>query len=427
MERLTNIKRLIDILQMTCCIASVTFFIGYASLSGADDEKKVLPIKKQTHTLSGDADKHKSMFVFLDGTANDPKSGTNVWRLYEMLLKNNDPQMTAIYIEGVGSVRDKPISGAALGRGMEERILMGYEFIAKNYNSGDDIYIIGFSRGAHQARSLAGLLSYAGVPITSRGERDYLIETANKIIELTKKKSDQDFADKWVSWSPGQASLLASEIKEKLQLEMQTAEITFLGVWDTVPGSSLKDYGYCKEEKGFVKNYLYWLIPGIDKGERYKSDSYPAIRDIAHAVSLDEKRSKFAPLLLCPAINPEYTRISEVWFPGAHADVGGGYQDSDELPSISLRWMIDLLEESYEFNNIPPEVEENAKGLAHWSIKDFPANVGSDCIDRHIPANANIHTSFSERKNSSPVPIRMEGMVKSLNYPIKCSTIDTLN
>ena len=428
MKRPENTKTLVDILQMSSCIALFALVVGCAPLSAADDEKQVLPTKKQMHKLAGDLNKHKSIFVFLDGTANDPKSGTNVWRLYEMLLKNNDPQMTAIYIEGVGNVRDKPITGAALGRGMEERILLGYEFIAKNYNPGDDIYIIGFSRGAHQARSLAGLLSYAGVPKTSGGGRDHRAETGNRIIELTKKKSDQDYADKWATWRPGQAPFLTSELKDKLKLEMQPAEVTFLGVWDTVPGSSLKNYGYCKEEKGFVKTYLYWLIPGIDKGERYKTDSYPPIRQIAHAVSIDEKRSKFAPLLVCQEINSKYTKLSEVWFPGAHADVGGGYQDSegypsDELPSISLRWMLGLLEESYEFNNYRPQVKGNAKGLAHWSIGDSPANIGSDCIDRHIPTSAEIHESFNERKKSSPVPIRLDGTVVFLKYPIECLTL----
>lgn len=195
-------KMLTSILQMSVCIVLVSFLVGCASLSDADN-KEYEP-SMQTHSLAGDPNKHQSIFVFLDGTANDPESGTNVWRLYKTLIKNNDPQMTAVYIEGVGSV-ENPVFGAALGRGMEERILRGYEFIAQNYNHGDDIYVFGFSRGAHQARSLAGLLAYAGVPKTSRRERDHLIETGNKIIELVKKKSDEDYSDKWASWNPDQA------------------------------------------------------------------------------------------------------------------------------------------------------------------------------------------------------------------------------
>src|SRR5262249_19458890 len=153
-----------------------------------------------------------------------------------------------------------------------------------------------------------------------------------------------DYWEHWQSWQPGQAPVLAPEIKEKRingkkGRDVQAVEVTFVGIWDTVPGSSLKNYGYCKEEKGVVKKYGSSILPGVDEGERYKIDSYPVIRRIAHAVALDEKRSKFSPLLLCPAINPPSTKVHEMWFPGAHADVGGGYKDSDALSGISLNWM----------------------------------------------------------------------------------------
>jgi hypothetical protein len=422
-KRETNGKRRLNFLrispQISICILLAAFVIGCAALSGPNEEVEEIAV--DVHALKGDPNKQKGIFVFFDGTQNTKSSQTNVWRLFDFLGKNNDPQMTAIYIKGVGSVDDAPVTGAALGRGMEQRILQGYRFISENYNPGDRIYIFGFSRGAHQARSLAGLISYAGVLATSDSDSDQLMKMGNQIIELVKKKSDEEYRDKWISWHHEQAPLLSIEIKSKLNLEMQPAEVTFLGVWDTVPGSSLKDYGICKEEKGFVKKYFYWLIPGIDKGERYKTDSYPPIHRIAHAVSLDEKRSKFSPLLLCHEINSQYTKISEVWFPGAHADVGGGYEDSKELPSISLEWMIELLSETYKLNAVP-HLNVNANGLAHWSIGDRPANIGSKCVDRHPPENARIHPSVEERKRASPVPIRWKETRKQLDYPISCST-----
>ena len=204
---------------------------------------------------------------------------------------------------------------------------------------------------------------------------------------------------------------------------MQAARIRFLGVWDTVPGSSLKNYRGCKEDKGFIKSYLWWLIPGIDRGERYKAASYPPISEIAHAVALDEKRSKFAPLLVCEAINPEYTKVTEVWFPGAHADVGGGYEDSTDLPSVSLRWMIQMLGNSYTLEP-PPAIEGAAVGLAHWSIGDSPGNIGSECIDRNPPPAAIIHSSAEERSKSTSVPILWEGEERLMNYPISCAVFE---
>lgn len=405
-------------LQRYIFTALVIFIAGGTSVSRSDERNHELSVTE--HPLQGDAHKQKGIFVLLDGTENKPDSRTNVWKLYELILRNNDPQMTAAYIEGVGSAEDAPIVDAALGHGMEQRILRAYEFISANYSSGDDIYLFGFSRGAHQARALAGLISYAGIPETSDQDSHQLLEVANKIIEIVKKISDEDYRERWISWWPDQPPLLSTEIENQLDLDMQPATVKFLGVWDTVPGSSLKDYGVCREEKGFVKNYLYWLIPGIDKGERYKTDSYPPISRIAHAVSLDEKRSKFAPLLICQELSSKHTKISEVWFPGAHADVGGGYEDSTELPSISLKWMIGLLSEAYELTTVPQE-EGNAMGLAHWSIGDRPANLGSKCIDRHPPAGAKLHASVEKRKKASPVPIRWEGKRKLLNYPISCT------
>ena len=70
------------------------------------------------------------------------------------------------------------------------------------------------------------------------------------------------------SWSKNQPPLVAAEISQKLNIEVLPASIRFLGVWDTVPGSSLKNYGVCKEDIGVVKDKLSILIPGVDRGER---------------------------------------------------------------------------------------------------------------------------------------------------------------
>lgn len=362
-----------------------------------------------------DSQHPKNLFVFLDGTANNPSSATNVYRLYEMISQNNDPYTKSIYIEGVGT-RDSlwTLTGMILGLGMEERILMGYKFLALNYQPGDQIYIFGFSRGAHQARSLAGLLAYAGLPEITDEYKDRLMKIGNQILELTKEKSDINYKCEWSSWTPGQAPLLAKAIKKQHNLDMQPVEVTFLGIWDTVPGSFFKTYGTCKEEEDGRE------------GDRYKSDSYPPIRHIAHAVSLDEKRSKFRQLLVCPAINENFTKIDEVWFPGAHADVGGGYDEegSKELPNISLNWMLDLLSKNYSFQNGAPQKQPSkATGLAHWSMGDSPGNWFSDCEDRPFRpsfSSDQIDSSFKERKMADKVPILMHDELEDLKYPILC-------
>ena len=178
----------------------------------------------------------------------------------------------------------------------------------------------------------------------------------------------------------------------------------FLGVWDTVPGSQFKKYCECSE------------APDNVEGIRYKIWSYPTIREIAHAVSIDEKRSKFSRVLVCPPIDPARTIVHQAWFAGAHADVGGGYGDSNDLAGVSLNWMLELLEKHDLFNGNKPRVYADPAGLAHASICDFPANVGSDYEDRDIPQGAVLHASVRTRIQNGAVPLRKNGKVIHKDY-----------
>ena len=57
-----------------------------------------------------------------------------------------------------------------------------------------------------------------------------------------------------------------------------------------------------------------------------------------HLVSLDEKRRPFQPTLM----NKE-DKILEIWFPGVHSDIGGGYR-KDGLSDITFKFFIDWLD-----------------------------------------------------------------------------------
>ena len=59
----------------------------------------------------------------------------------------------------------------------------------------------------------------------------------------------------------------------------------------------------------------------------------PSIQEALHLVSLDERRKAVMPTLM----NAE-DRVTEVWFAGAHSDVGGGYSDAS-LADVALLWM----------------------------------------------------------------------------------------
>lgn len=88
-------------------------------------------------------------------------------------------------------------------------------------------------------------------------------------------------------------------------------------------------------------------VPNLSKAERPQSEvvfenghTLPAkVCAAVHMVSLDEKRKAFQPTLM----NAE-AKVQEVWFAGAHSDVGGGYY-FDGLADVAFRFMLNWIEE----------------------------------------------------------------------------------
>ena len=72
------------------------------------------------------------------------------------------------------------VAGGFTGEGIKENIREAYSFIATNYMNGDEIYLLGFSRGAFTARSVGGmigdlgLLTKAGLPSFGEIFEDYI-------------------------------------------------------------------------------------------------------------------------------------------------------------------------------------------------------------------------------------------------------------
>jgi hypothetical protein len=64
---------------------------------------------------------------------------------------------------GTGSSVIDTITGGLLGTGISENIREVYSFIAANYQPGDEIILVGFSRGAFTARSVAGMIRDIGL------------------------------------------------------------------------------------------------------------------------------------------------------------------------------------------------------------------------------------------------------------------------
>ena len=99
-----------------------------------------------------------------------------------------------------------------------------------------------------------------------------------------------------------------------------------MGVWDTVGNLGIPIIPKFADRRELTFHNTH-LSPYVDVG--------------LHALSIDEPRKSFSPTFWTKRAEtalPEGQIIEQVWFPGCHANVGGGFKDSG-LSDISLLWM----------------------------------------------------------------------------------------
>ena len=203
---------------------------------------------------------------------------------------------------------------------------MAYTFLLENYRKGDEIYIFGFSRGAYSGRILASLLYYAGLPDLRKVESISPEKVSHIVYHSVKGDKSDEARRNDVEHALSEQGLMASP----------PITVTALGLWDTV------------EALGWPKYKV-----DIDVPNKYYGDQLCNVERAYHAVSIDDDRERiFTPILLTrrhfiqecqgfpkvdiPAINK---KVEEVWFSGAHGDVGGRYEDT-LIGGVSLNWMI---------------------------------------------------------------------------------------
>ena len=256
----------------------------------------------------------RNLVICCDGTANEfAADRTNVLKLAFAAEKDQESQVL-YYHPGVGTMAPAGLftgigklvarlAGMAFGYGLKADVCDIYNFIMNHYRTGDRLYIFGFSRGAYTARAVTALLH--GYGLLGPGN-DALVPYAIRLLwRANKAKSDAARANYFS---------LAAEFKASLSVA--DCPPHFLGVWDTV--SSV----------GWIGNPL--SLP--------YTHTLPGVAIVRHAVSIDEHRAFFRTNLI--ALDP-LRDMQEVWFPGVHCDVGGGYAEQESgLSKQALQWMI---------------------------------------------------------------------------------------
>ena len=191
-------------------------------------------------------------------------------------------------------------------------------------NTGDEIYIFGFSRGAYAARALAGLIGASGI---ARRPNADLFEVAWQHYRVSPASRQR----------PQHASSAErTKIAKYKSIEddgafHDTRSIKCVAVWDTVgsygipAGSGLAP----------LARYVALIFLG------FHDTSFGEHVDVGlHAVAIDEHRRPFVPTFWTIAKGQQPRgHVEQTWFAGAHCNVGGGYADSG-LSDLALIWMV---------------------------------------------------------------------------------------
>jgi len=281
------------------------------------------------------------------------------------------PQIT-YYDPGVGTGNFfDAISGGVLGKGLEDNIYDAYRFLVGNYELGDEIWLFGFSRGAFTARSIGGMIRKCG--ILRRGAVD-------------KSRAAKDLYHNKVH--PDDAEAVAFRKANSVSPD-EPIKIKFIGVWDTVGSLGIPKKGGVAEELQFHDTKLSGTV----------ENAY-------HALAVDEHREPFLPTLWS-YIPKRDQKVEQVWFCGAHSDVGGGYPE-DDASRLTLLWMLDkaqgaglkLDEEAVKAFPIAPNPQgqlHKSKGVLYVFSKSVARVIGCAKETSEPDPTQSVHESVLKR------------------------------
>ncbi len=289
------------------------------------------------------------LVVCCDGTWNTARkpSPTNVVRLHEALLARAPDGVGQVghYVEGVGTRPLERLLGGVFGFGLSANVQEGYAFLVEHFEPGDELFLVGFSRGAYTARSLAGLVRNVGVlRRENAGRQDEAYALYRDRAEHPSGQVSIDFRARW----------------------SHESRVRAVAVWDTVGALGIPLGGL---------DTVRWL----NRRWRFHDTALSSRVDAAfHAVAVDERRGPFVPTLWQedPRVEAEGRRVEQVWFGGVHCDVGGGYPERC-LADVALLWVADRLAEcglALDPERLsPPVVDPDPLGPVHDSRRGVHA------------------------------------------------------
>lgn len=350
----------------------------------------------------------KNIVICSDGTGNaaNKDRGTNVFKLYEAIdihsawapgagLEDAPPRQIAYYEDGVGTGSLLPVRllGMMFGLGLARNVRNLYCSLARVFEPGDRIYLFGFSRGAFTVRTLAGFILCCGLPVAAAYESEAdLRKAVSKAFRHYRKRYRtfwQRSAERPSISQPGELTTL----DEKWGPQYAGVHIQFVGVWDTVDAVGMPFDELATLWDTFIYRFRF--------PDRKIS---PRVHRACHAISIDDERKTFHPTMWNESGARE-GQIEQVWFPGVHSNVGGGYPKQG-LSLIALDWMMAQAERAglrflhsdrvdYRDHRDPHDKLYDSRANLAVYYRWKPRDIGALCAAHN--AVPKIHVSVFER------------------------------
>ncbi len=260
----------------------------------------------------------KRIVICCDGTWNRPDQvhdgttcASNVTKIARCIAPVDQQGITqlAFYDKGVGTGRFDRLLGGGFGWGIKKKILDAYRFLMTSYEPGDELFFLGFSRGAYTVRSTFGLIRNSGL---LKPEFAHKLDDA---YALYRRRDDASHPD-----------AVESELFRRTYAWEPRAK--FIGVFDTVGALGIPIGG---------------LFQIINKRWAFHDMTLSSWVDNAfQALAIDEHRKPFRPSVWDQSTKANGQVLEQVWFAGVHSNIGGSYPQAG-LSDISLLWMIGKL------------------------------------------------------------------------------------
>ena len=275
--------------------------------------------------------------VCCDGTWNTPRTETNIFRTYRFLRERlgspaevtqksgvttcggrakDGTEVLLFYDRGVGTDWFSRLVGGGVGVGLSDNVRDAYQFLGHNFRPGSEIYVFGFSRGAYTARSLCGFVKAAGLLGAQR--------------------------EAGVARLHGSVRHRPADRRPSQRLERRPRARLAGGARRRRGGPSRRGRGVTPASRR-REDPLHRRVrhggrarrPAREGDERQRAHRRLSRHHARRhggarraGAGVDEKRGPYVPTLWTQAANAALLAgqsVLQVWFPGVHSDVGGGY------------------------------------------------------------------------------------------------------